>query len=112
MQEVEIANFLYLNNIDYVYEPIYQYNIVMAAKLYTLDFMITQGNRTAYIEHFGITEDGKNFLYDEEELASYKKAITDKILLHRQHGTELIYTFSAYNDKRRRSGIVTGGKRG
>lgn len=100
MQEVEIANFLYLNSIDYVYEPIYQYNIMMAAKPYTPDFMITQGNRTAYIEHFGITEDGKNFLYDEEELAAYKKAVTDKILLHRQHGTELIYTFSSYNDKR------------
>ena len=100
MQEVEIANFLYLNSIDYVYEPIYQYNIMMAAKPYTPDFMITQGNRTAYIEHFGITEDGKNFLYNEEELAAYKKAVTDKILLHRQHGTELIYTFSAYNDKR------------
>lgn len=100
MQEVEIANFLYLNSIDYVYEPIYQYNIMMAAKPYTPDFMITQGDRTAYIEHFGITEDGKNFLYNEEELAAYKKAVTDKILLHRQHGTELIYTFSAYNDKR------------
>lgn len=100
MQEVEIANFLYLNGIDYTYEPVYPYGITMASKPYTPDFLITQGNHIAYIEHFGITEDGKNFLYDEEELAAYRKAINDKICLHRDHGTELIYTFSSYNDKR------------
>lgn len=99
-QEVEIANFLYLNSIDYVYEPVYPYHILMARKPYTPDFMITQGGHTAYIEHFGITEDGRSFLYDEEELSSYKKAINDKICLHRKHGTELIYTFSAFLDGR------------
>lgn len=100
MQEVEIANYLYLNGIEYTYEPIYPYNILMSAKPYTPDFMIAQGNHIAYIEHFGITEDGKNFLYDEEEIASYKKAINDKIRLHRKHSTELIYTFSSYLDRR------------
>lgn len=98
VQEVEVANFLYVNNIDYTYEPIYQYNIPMAGKPYTPDFMIQQGEHTAYIEHFGITEGGKNFLYDEEELEAYKKAINDKVKLHRQHNTELIYTFSSYDD--------------
>ena len=98
IQEVEIANFLYINNIDYTYEPIYKYNIAMAQKPYTPDFMIQQGEHTAYIEHFGITEDGENFLYDKEELEVYKKAINDKVKLHRQHNTELIYTFSSYND--------------
>lgn len=100
VQEVEVANFLYLNGIDYTYEPIYPYHIMLAAKPYTPDFIITQGEHTAYVEHFGITEDGKNFLYDEEELALYKKAIHDKIRLHKDHGTELIYTFSTYRDKR------------
>lgn len=100
VQEVEVANFLYLNGIDYTYEPIYPYHILMSSKPYTPDFMIKQGDRLAYIEHFGITEDGKNFLYDESELAAYKKAVTDKILLHRKHGTVLIYTFSSYNDGR------------
>ena len=99
-QEVEIANFLYLNNIDYSYEPIYPYHILMASKPYTPDFQIRQGEHTAYIEHFGITEDGRNVLYNEEELAVYKKAIRDKIVLHRQHRTELIYTFSSYRDGR------------
>ena len=31
-QEVEIANFLYLNNIDYEYEPVYQYHIQYSHK--------------------------------------------------------------------------------
>ena len=100
IQEVEVANFLYLYGIDYVYEPVYPYHILMSSKPYTPDFKITQGDHTAYIEHFGITEDGKNFLYDEETLTAYKKAVHDKIRLHRQHGTELIYTFSSYKDKR------------
>ena len=41
-QEVRIANFLYLNNIDYVYEKPYPYNILYSHKPYTPDFTITQ----------------------------------------------------------------------
>jgi len=99
-QEVEIANFLYLNNLDYEYEPLYKYDILYARKPYTPDFIVTQGDKVAYIEHFGITEDGRNNRYSQDQLDSYKKAIRDKILLHRQHGTTLIYTFSSYNDRR------------
>lgn len=99
-QEVEIANFLYLNNIDYEYEPIYRYNIMMSRKPYTPDFVITQGDKVAYIEHFGITEEGNNGRYSETELLCYKNAVKEKIMLHKQHGTDLIYTFSAYKDKR------------
>lgn len=99
-QEVEIANFLYLNSIDYDYEPMYQYDIMFARKPYTPDFIIRQGEHTAYLEHFGITQDGKNSRFSDDELATYKKAINDKIMLHKQHGTKLIYTFSKYQDGR------------
>lgn len=99
-QEVEIANFLYLNNIDYEYEPIYQYNISYARKPYTPDFVIEQDGRRAYIEHFGISESGENDRYSQEELDKYKKAVNDKVRLHKKHGTTLIYTFSAYNDRK------------
>lgn len=99
-QEVEIANFLYLNQIDYEYEPIYPYNIAVARKPYTPDFVIVQGDKQIYVEHFGISEDGKNDRYSDEELKRYKQAVNDKITLHRQHGTKLIYTFSNYKDKR------------
>lgn len=99
-QEVEIANFLYLNNIDYEYEPVYQYDISYARKPYTPDFVICQDGRRAYIEHFGISESGENDRYSQDELERYKKAVNDKVRLHRQHGTTLIYTFSAYNDEK------------
>lgn len=99
-QEVEIANFLYLNNIDYDYEPAYPYNIAYARKPYTPDFIICQDGKTAYIEHFGISQSGENDRYSPEELDRYKKAVNNKVRLHRQHGTTLIYTFSSYNDRK------------
>lgn len=99
-EEVQIANFLYLNNIDYQYEPIYPYNIKLSNKPYTPDFMIKQGDNVAYIEHFGITQNGENNLYSKKELEKYKKAVNDKIKLHREHKTKLFYTFSKFNDGR------------
>lgn len=99
-QEVEIANFLYLNNIDYDYEPIYPYHILYANKPYTPDFIIRQGDLTAYIEHFGITQEGKNSRYNNDQLETYKRSIKQKIKLHKEHDTTLIYTFSQYTDRR------------
>ncbi len=99
-EEVEIANFFYLHHIDYEYEPIYKYNILLARKPYTPDFMIRQGDKVAYVEHFGITQDGKNHRYSDDELKAYKNAINDKIKLHREHDTKLIYTFSQYLDRK------------
>ena len=99
-QEVSIANFLYLNSIDYRYEKPYQFNIIRAHKPYTPDFTLKQGDKIAYLEHFGITEDGRNNRYTTEQLKKYKAAINDKVILHRKHNTDLIYTFSSYNDGR------------
>ena len=99
-QEVQIANFLYINQIDYKYERPYEYHILKSRKPYTPDFTITQGDKVAYLEHFGITEDGKNNRYNEEQLSRYKQEINDKVKLHKKHNTELIYTFSGYSDGR------------
>ena len=100
MEEVQIANFLYLNQIEYEYEPMYQYRILSANKPYTPDFRIKQGDKVSYIEHFGITEDGRNSRYTQTQLDKYKSIINDKVLLHRKHKTDLIYTFSQYQDGR------------
>ena len=99
-EEVNIANFLYLNQIDYEYEPMYQYKILDANKPYTPDFIIKQGDKQTYIEHFGITEDGVNNMYSSEDLEKYKQRVNQKILLHRHHRTDLIYTFSKHKDGR------------
>ena len=97
-EEVQIANFLYLNNIEYEYEPQYKFNIDGTKKPYTPDFIIRQNGKEAYIEHFGITQSGKSNRYSEEELSKYKKAVHDKVDLHKRHGTTLLYTFSEFND--------------
>lgn len=99
-QEVEIANFLFLNNIDYEYEPTYRYDIQFSRKPYTPDFIIRQEDKVAYIEHFGISENGENDRFSDDEVTAYKKAVNDKIRIHRNHGTTLIYTFSKYNDRK------------
>ena len=98
-EEVKIANFLYMNNLDYQYEPVYKYNITSSSKPYTPDFLIKQGDKVAYLEHFGISESGYNPLYNDAQLTKYKNAINDKVKLHMEHGTKLLYTFSSYNDK-------------
>lgn len=99
-QEVQIANFLFLNGIEYTYEKPYPFSITSSYKVYTPDFTITQGDKEAYLEHFGITQDGKNSRYNTEQLTKYKREVNDKVTLHKKHGTDLIYTFSAYNDGR------------
>lgn len=99
-EEVRIANFLYMHGIEYSYEKIYPYNIPQSHKPYTPDFTIIQDGRIAYIEHFGITQNGCNLRYTAEQLDHYKEMVKDKVTLHRQHGTDLIYTFSEYNDGR------------
>lgn len=98
LEEVQIANFLFLHNIEYQYEKAYPFNLKGSNKLYTPDFTIQYKGRTIYLEHFGISESGKHTRYSEKELEVYKKNIKDKINLHKNRGTELIYTFSMYND--------------
>lgn len=97
-EEAQIANFLYRNGIRYIYEPEYPYCLPKSKKIYTPDFLLIQGNRKVYLEHFGIHEDGTSNRYTSEELATYQKSIRDKIFLHKQHQTEMIYTFSQYKD--------------
>lgn len=38
IEEVRIANWLYLHQIDYEYEPVYRYRVLDASKPYTPDF--------------------------------------------------------------------------
>jgi DNA helicase-4 len=99
-EEVAIANYLFINGIDYLYEPIYEYGFVNSIRAYTPDFLLTQGDKKVYLEHFGINENLTSDRYSPAELAEYKQHIQDKIALHKKHGTTLIYTFSSYNDGR------------
>ena len=98
--ECRIANWLFIHGIDYEYEPVYPYAFKDTTKPYCPDFLIHYNGQDIYLEHFGLSEEGINNRFSEKETAEYKKHINDKVLLHRQHGTKLIYTFSKYKDNR------------
>ncbi len=100
IQEVQIANFLYMNNIDYVYEKPYMEPIPGAHKTYTPDFYIWQGDKEWYIEHYGISENYQSDVYDIEQLKKYSNSISHKRKLHRDNNTNLMETWSRYNDNR------------
>ena len=100
VQEVQIANFLYLNGIDYAYEKPYPFPLPRANKIYTPDFFISQGENEAYIEHYSLTEGMKSFIFTPQEIAKYQRAISNKRDLHKKKKTRLIETWSFYNDKR------------
>lgn len=100
VQEAQIANFLYLNGLEYEYEPVYPHVIRGARKKYTPDFIIRQGEHTAYLEHYAISESGYSYVLTPQEIAKYSAAIKDKRKLHRQMGTSLLETWAWYKDKR------------
>jgi len=111
-QEVQIANFLYLNSIEYVYEMKYERGIASkhdrkhlssikgSKKEYTPDFYIIQGGKRAYLEHYSLAEDGTSDRYDGAERMRYEKSIKDKQNHHKQWKTTLLETWSKYNDGR------------
>ncbi len=100
IQEVQIANFLYLNGLDYEYERVYPFESPSQNKKYTPDFYITQGEHTAWLEHYALSEGGYNSLFNPRQIARYKKAISDKRAIHKAHKTTLLETWSLYADHR------------
>lgn len=98
MEEVEIANFLYLHNIEYRYEQAYEHATATTAyQQYKPDFYLPQYG--IYIEHFALDSDGncpKWFkpTYKNGKTYTYQDGVAWKRQLHRQYGTRLIETFS------------------
>ena len=100
VQEVQIANFLYLNGLEYEYERIYPFGSPSKTKNYTPDFYISQGDHSVWLEHYALTENKTSNVFSKEECGKYETAIEDKRALHRKNGTTLLETWSFYNDRR------------
>ena len=100
MQEVQIANFLYLNGLDYEYERVYPFGSPSQKKKYTPDFYIVQGEHAVWLEHYALTENKTSNVFSQKECNKYKKAIEDKRRLHNKNKTTLLETWSFYNDRR------------
>ena len=96
MEEVSIANFLYLNGIQYEYEKAYPFeNEEKYRKIYRPDFYLPDYD--IYIEHFGITRDYKTPWLSDIESKKYIEGIYWKRNLHKKNDTKLLETYSYMN---------------
>jgi len=90
-EECEIANFLYLNGIEYRYEAPYEHETATAERRqYRPDFHLP--DHGIYIEHFGIDRDGNTAPFVPRE--KYHEEMEWKRKVHAERGTVLVETFT------------------
>ena len=100
MEECEIANFLYLNNVPYEYEAPYEHDTATREKRqYLPDFHLPEAG--IYIEHFGLDDEGRTAPFVDEK--KYLQEVEWKRRLHEEKGTVLIETYS----RERAAGALT-----
>lgn len=93
LQELMIANFLYINGIKYEYEKSYEHEVADSEhRQYRPDFYLPEAG--LYIEHFGIDRQGKANWLPPIENKKYQDGIVWKRQLHTQMGTRLYETYS------------------
>lgn len=98
LEETKIANFLFMNGINYEYEKLYPFESDdPERKSYRPDFYLTDYN--IYLEHFGISKDYTVPWLSPIEEQKYLDGIKWKEKFHKEHHTKLIKTFSYYNSQ-------------
>jgi len=89
-QELQIANFLFINQIPYEYEtPYVSMQRVDIGFDYKPDFHIS--DTSLYIEHYGI--DRKGNTRADINATAYNESIKKKLQLHKDYKTDLIETY-------------------
>lgn len=89
--ELEIANYLFMNGINYVYEGTYKHpTATPSRRQYMPDFYLP--DLDVYIEHFGIDRAGNTAPYVDK--TTYWEGIHWKRGIHKQFDTALIETYS------------------
>ncbi|OGS77005.1 MAG: hypothetical protein A3G95_00235 [Flavobacteria bacterium RIFCSPLOWO2_12_FULL_31_7] len=91
VEELIIANFLFLNGIDYEYEKAYPFVDFM----YRPDFYLTKYD--IYLEHFGVDENNQAKWLSEFNEKEYVDSMESKREIHKLNNTKLIETYSYYN---------------
>lgn len=91
VEELVIANFLYLNGIEYEYEKPYPYGQTM----YRPDFFLKDYD--IYLEHFGVDEQNRAKWLTPFNEQKYVEEMQLKRETHKTHNTKLIETYSYYN---------------
>ena len=103
IEEVIIANYLYLNGVKYIYEYQYPYDIEdNYRKIYRPDFYLPDYD--VYIEHFGVNRDYKAPWLSEIEEQKYVEGIHWKRELHKENNILLSFKYGificfAFNNK-------------
>lgn len=98
-EEVDIANFLFKNGIDYEYELKLD-NGYKKGRGYHPDFYVHQLEKENYIEHFGVDQNGNNSMYTESELKCYLSTlkIKETFINSNDNRNKFIITYSKYNN--------------
>lgn len=92
-EEMAIANFYFINGIDYIYEKPYEVDVSTAEKRqYKPDFYLK--DYKIYHEHYGIDKNGNASQYKGEEAQAYIDGISWKRNIHQMHNTICIETYS------------------
>ena len=92
-EEMAIANFYFINGIDYVYEAPYCVDTATNEKRqYTPDFFLKKYK--IYHEHYGIDKDGIPHQFEGEEARRYVDSMSWKRNTHAQNNTICIETYS------------------
>ncbi|ANY67823.1 hypothetical protein BBD42_16110 [Paenibacillus sp. BIHB 4019] len=96
LEETLVANFLFLNGIEYIYENDYEYPTASTYyRQYKPDFYLPDYG--IYIEHFGITKDFRTPWLSNIEEEKYLEGVRWKRALHKEKNTVLIESYSYYN---------------
>lgn len=99
-EEVLIANFLFLNGIDYEYESKYPKEYVDDGhhRIYRPDFHLVTFD--VYLEHYGVDRAGNPPPYfSDVEKKKYKEGMDWKRRLHREHGNKYVESFSWWSQE-------------
>ena len=91
VEELTIANFLYLNGIAYEYEKPYPFGDTM----YRPDFYLKDYD--IYLEHFGVDENNRAKWLTPFNEQKYVEEMELKRASHQTYGTKLLETYSYYN---------------
>ena len=93
IEELTIANFLFLNGIEYEYEKRYPYEeIVYRPDFYLIEYDI-------WLEHFGIDENNRARWLTPYNERKYVEEIQLKRQTHKKNSTKLLETYSYFSRK-------------
>lgn len=91
VEELTIANFLYLNGIEYEYEKQYPFT----KEVYRPDFYLKDFD--IYLEHFGVDENNCAKWLTPFQEKEYLEGMEWKREMHKTNNTKLLETYSYYN---------------